>query len=617
MTKFASVVKRFPQKDRKMRIKKQKTTQTLVFIQKNVIMKIPKTLLSRGKNMLKTKIISSQQKAFIDDSIDHYPRLEKISVLRGEKLSFQLLYVDEGEEYLPVRPYCNIEVKGALAKHVIIRDVRNVPVERPINPDKYDSNYLRTTPGIYPDILTPLRYGGKMIISRNKLRSLWIELEIPTDAEGSYDIDVSISLIGAAVGDTETAELSGAPISTDRLTVDVIAAALPEQKLIFTQWFYADCLASYYNVPVWSDQHFAIIENFVKTGVKRGRNMLYTPLLTPALNVLEPYRRVPTQLVDVTCTNGVYSFGFDNLDRWVDMCDRSGVKYLEISHFYHQDQARHSAKVYGMMNGKYTEIFGWNTLSTDPEYVRFLREMITAFLSHMKKRGDDKRCYFHISDEPKLKNLDQYLTVKNNIADLLSDYVIMDALSDFEFYKSGAVDCPVPVTRCATPFINAGVKDLWTYYAGFTTVKYSNCIVSVPSWRTRSIGMQLYKYNIVGFLHWGYNYYNNRASGDAINPYLDLGGEDWVPAGDTFMVYPNSDGTPLESLRMVVFEEAIQDIRAMQLAEACSSHEEVVAAMEKALGDEITFERCALNEDEMLKVREAVNELIRRNCSEI
>lgn len=565
--------------------------------------------------MLQTKIISSQQKAFIDDSIEAYPRLQNISVLQGEKLSFQLLYVDTGKEYLPIRPYCTLGIKGELASGARVRDVRNVPVDRPVHPDRHDENYLRTTPGIYPDILTPLRYGGKITVARDKLRSLWIELEIPEDAKGIYELDLSINLIGAAVGDTDNAELGGEPISTDRLTVDVIPATLPRQELIFTQWFYADCLAAYYNVPVWSDRHFEIIENFARVGAARGRNMIYTPLLTPALNVLEPYKRVPTQLVDVTLTNGVYTFDFANLDRWVDMCDRLGIQYLEISHFYHQDQAKHSAKVYGTVDGEYTEIFGWKTLSTDPEYVRFLREMITAFLSHMKARGDDKRCYFHISDEPKIASLEHYLTVKNNIADLLSGYVIMDALSNFEFYKSGAVDCPIPVTPHVDPFLEAGVKDLWTYYAGFTTVKYSNCLVAVPSWRTRSIGMQMYKYNIAGFLHWGFNYYNNRASGDAINPYLDLGGEDWVPAGDTFVVYPDTDGTPLESLRIITLEEALQDIRAMRLAEQLTSHQEVVAAMEEAFGAEITFERCAVNEDEMLRVRAAVNELIRQNLS--
>ena len=45
-------------------------------------------------------------------------------------------------------------------------------------------------------------------------------------------------------------------------------------------------------------------------------------------------------------------------------------------------------------------------------------------------------------------------------------------------------------------------------------------------------------------------------------------------------------------------------------AEALTSHEKVVEVMEKALGDTITFERCAHSADEMLRVREAVNTLI-------
>jgi hypothetical protein len=35
--------------------------------------------------------------------------------------------------------------------------------------------------------------------------------------------------------------------------------------------------------------------------------------------------------------------------------------------------------------------------------------------------------------------------------------------------------------------------------------------------------------------------------------------------------------------------------------------------MERALGDRITFRRCAHTEGEMLAVREAVNEIIRAN----
>jgi hypothetical protein len=366
-------------------------------------------------------------------------------------------------------------------------------------------------------------------------------------------------------------------------------------------------------VTAWSDRHWEIIENFAKAAAKRGRNMLYTPLLTPALNVLEPFERVPTQLVDVTVVRGEYFFGFEKVDKWVDMCDRIGIKYFEISHFYNQDQAQHSAKVYGTVDGEYKQIFGWETLALDPEYIRFLREMITAFIAHMKGRGDDKRCYYHISDEPGLECLEHYKAVKEEIVDLIAEYPIMDALSDYEFYKTGALPLPVPTTHDAHVFVENGVEKLWVYYACNQVVDYSNCYLAMPYYRTRSLGMQLYKYKIAGFLHWGYNYYNNAGSGDCINPYLDLSGEDWVPAGDTFIVYPGGDGTPLESIRSITMDEVMQDIRAMKLAESLTSHDNVVQAMENALGREITFDRCCESADEMQSVREAVNRIITDN----
>ena len=551
--------------------------------------------------MLKTKFVSSQIKAFLDDKIDSFAPLKTISALGGERLSLCFLYVDEGEPYLPARPLAELMLEGELAQYTTVRDVRVVPVDRPGVPDKFDDQYLRTQPGLYPDLLTPLRYGGKVVISRDKLRSLWLEVEIPTGFSGTSTLSITLT-----EPETKTA-------ATESVEISVIAANLPEQKLLFTQWFYADCLASYYNVPAWSEEHWRIVENFAANNAKRGRNVLYTPLLTPFLNVLPGYHRNPAQLVDVTVVGGEYSFNFSNLDRWVDMCNRVGIQYLEISHFYQQHYGKHAAHVYATVDGEYKRLFGWETMAQDAEYRHFLRELLSAFIAHMKTRGDDHRCIYHVLDEPTLEELEIYKNVKAAIGDLLEGYKIVDALSDFEFYQEGILEHPVPVLSNVEPFLEAKVPDLWVYYACNEVVEYTNCYLAMPSWRTRSLGMQLYKYPfITGFLHWGYNYYNNRASGDAINPFIDLGGEDWVPAGDTFMVYPDSDGTPLESIRLMVLEEAMQDVRAMQLCEHYYSHEEVVAAMEAVLGEPITFKRCAHSEEEMLKVREVINEMIRK-----
>ena len=135
----------------------------------------------------------------------------------------------------------------------------------------------------------------------------------------------------------------------------------------------------------------------------------------------------------------------------------------------------------------------------------------------------------------------------------------------------------------------------------------------MPSARTRSIGMQIYKYDIVGFLHWGYNFYNTQYSHNAIDPYRDTSGDGWVPAGDCFSVYPAPDGKAYETLRIIVFYEALQDIKAMKLAERLCGKETVIKTIETAFGSEITFDECARTPDEILHIREAINDLIKNN----
>ncbi len=548
--------------------------------------------------MLKTKLVSSQEKIFLDNLIDSIPALTSISALRGEVLSMQLLYVDDGEPELPFRSEFDIQIEGLPKSNYSIRDIRMLPVERPVDPNRIDEGYLRTVPGLYPDLLTPLRYGGKAVIGRNKLRSIWIEVTIPDNSTGELPIAVTLSSADKEIQNTE------------RVTVRVIPNKLPPQTMHFTQWLYCDCLANYYNEEPFSDRHFAIVEAFAKAAAKRGRDTLYTPLFTPPLNVRMGCERLPSQLIKVTLTNGIYAFDFSLVDRWVDMCDRIGIKYLEISHLYQQDNAEHAATVYATVDGEYCRLFSWETLALDRKYQQFLREMLTAFITHMKARGDDHRCIFHISDEPYLDHMSHYCNVKNAVADILDKYIILDAMSDVDFYKTGVLDHPVPTTESAVDFIEAGAKDLWVYYACNQVLGFSNCYLAMPSFRTRSLSFQLYKFNIAGFLHWGYNYYNNRDSGDAINPYLDLSGEDWVPAGDAFTVYPASDGTPLESIRMMTLQEVMQDVRAMQLCEQYYSHDEIVAAIEDVLGFTITFSRCAATAEQMLSVREKINEMI-------
>ena len=188
----------------------------------------------------------------------------------------------------------------------------------------------------------------------------------------------------------------------------------------------------------------------------------------------------------------------------------------------------------------------------------------------------------------------------------------MDALSSIEFYDMGIIEHPIPANNRIRPFLEANIPGLWTYYCVSQPIDVSNRFHAMPGWRNRSIGMQIYKHNIHGFLQWGYNFYNNQFSGDPINPYYEQSADYAFQGGDAFSVYPAMDGTALESPRLAVFYEGLQDIKAMKLAESLTSHDEVVKAMEDCFGRSIEFNACAKSSYEMLRVRETVNSIIKK-----
>lgn len=554
--------------------------------------------------MFRTKIVSSLENCFWDSKIDDFNAIDRLSALKNERISFQLLCSFD-ESSTVRRILFDLKIDGEMARYVKVREVMGVPAAMPVMPNVPADNYLRTEPGLYPDLLIPLRYDSRVSVVYHNLCAIWVEIdlsEVNDVKAGEYSLNFSL-VDGEHVA------------STAKITLDIIDAELPPQSLIFTQWFHCDCLASYYNCDVWSERHWEIVENFAQMARKNGVNLLLTPVFTPSLDTYVGGERLTVQLVGVTKNNNEYSFDFSKLDRWIDMCDRIGIEYFEISHFFTQWGANHAPKIMATVDGEYKKIFGWETDATSDEYTCFLRTFITAFLDHMKSRGDDKRCFFHVSDEPTEVQLESYKSAKAIVSDLLEGYPIMDAISSYEFYSKGILEIPIPCNDHIKPFIENKVPGLWTYYCSAQWRDVSNRFLSMPSYRNRSIGMQMYKYDIVGFLHWGYNFYNTMRSYDAINPYTDTCGDGWWPAGDTFSVYPASDGTALESLRIIVFYEALQDMRAMTLAESIYGKDAVVEAIETAFGSEIAFDKCARSSEQMLAVRNAVNELIRKGIS--
>ena len=172
----------------------------------------------------------------------------------------------------------------------------------------------------------------------------------------------------------------------------------------------------------------------------------------------------------------------------------------------------------------------------------------------------------------------------------LKGYPIIDALSDYEFYESGAVRKPVTYIREIQPFLDHKVEGLWAYYCGCTgSGNRTSRMLAMPLSRTRILGVQLWLNRIEGFLHWGYNFYYNENSYDRLDPFLYTDGEYFAPSGDMFLVYPGIDGTAWESIRLNAMREAMEDIRLLNLCEERIGREATEKIVLESAGGKLSF----------------------------
>ncbi|MBQ1224090.1 MAG: DUF4091 domain-containing protein, partial [Oscillospiraceae bacterium] len=398
---------------------------------------------------------------------------------------------------------------------------------------------------------------------------------------------------------------------TTELCADIsyVAAELPKQTFIMTKWFYCDCLADYYHVEAFSEEHWKIVENYVKSAVRLGQNMILTPIHTPPLDTYVGGERTTVQLIDVRLDNGEYSFNFDGLKRWIKMCLDCGIEYFEMAHLYSQWGATCAPKIMATVDGEYRRLFGWETPALGGEYGKYLSKMLPALAEVLRELGVAEKCRFHVSDEPHGNMLEHYSKVRDQARAYLPGFIFMDALSDFSFYEQGAVESPAVASDSGDmqKFMDCKDLDLWVYYCCGQVKDVSNSFIAMPYQRTRILGLQAYVLDIKGFLNWGFNFYNAQVSKYRIDPYFTTDSDGAFPAGDAFIVYPGEKGEPMESLRYMALRDGLHDLRALQLLESLAGRDFVLGLVKEFAGMDITLASYPRNIDFLPSLRAAVN----------
>ena len=524
------------------------------------------------------KQISSLEKIRIGDKLN-MPELTNTKVLKGERYSYQIAIVSD------VSLVGKFEIESPLLPYIRTYAVNQSVMDNPTTIAVREIDLITDEPGLMPDLLTPLSEQNNIIQARSYYgkvasnpQTVWIEVNLPKDiAKGSYPIT------------SRLIQEDGTILFEKTMTLTVLDGCIEEQTLLYTRWFYVDCISNYHGVEIYSDEHFALIEAYLREAVDVGINMILVPIHTPPLDTAVGTTRPCVQLVDIKKEGDTYTFGFEKLRRFVAICKRAGIKYYEMAHMFSQWGAKFAANIMVEENGVKSYLFGWNVAATDPRYQDFLRQYVAAVYGEMKALGVADHTYFHISDEPNINNIEAYQAAAEIIKPLIGESKTFDALSKYEFYEKGLVECPVTCISHIDEFLKHDIPNQWAYYCCDPQSIYTNSFMAMTSHRTRILGVLLYKFDIKGFLHWGLNFYNSALSLSEINPYVTSAAGGSYPSGDAFILYPSKTGA-YPSIRGKITYEAIGDLNLCRTLEKYIGRDAVVKMIDEVAGGDVRFD---------------------------
>ncbi len=460
----------------------------------------------------------------------------------------------------PVR----MKVRSDFGESLRVYEVRLLPSDFPAIRTEGDTD-CRDCPGLFPELLAPC--GDEVGLAYNQWRAFYFE--VPEPRRGEYSIEVEI----------EGEFLRGSA----RLGVTVSPLSLPISPLIATMWSYYDAYAMAHSCEIYSDAYFDILSDYLKTYVGHGFNVLFAPLFDVRFDFDRDNCVVGEQTVGVERGIEGYRFDFTRLEKLIACGRRAGLEYIEFSHLFSAWGAKCAVRVADRAGNP---LFGPDTDGMSEEYLTFLKQLLRALSSLTERLGCSEKCFLHLSDEPRACDADRYAEIVRRLQPELSAFRRMEALSDLVYTERGLVDYPVVISNKISPFLERKTQRLFAYYCWENATGCSNRAFGHSLARVRAIGVQLYRGDCAGFLHWGYNAWFRGLTRRYLDAFSDTSAGGVFPSGDAWVVYPGG----AVSIRLKALHEALIDERFLRAAEKKLGRAAVVAKIDELFGKEIRFD---------------------------
>jgi hypothetical protein len=466
---------------------------------------------------------------------------------RGEHATFQ--FVVRSQENVSS---LKLEVSDLKYNDEVISDIqvgyigyvrigRNTP-----NPSR---DKLFTVNGFYPDPIVPRE---SVDLSANETQPIWVTVSIPADVSaGNYE--------GVA---TLTGQVRGRSFEVNHpIQVKVYPVTIDHTSLWVTNWY----SISPHNIELvlgegkmesFMDRYWSFVKLLAAKMAEYRQNVALISPLFLAEYSLDP--------------EGAYEIDFARFDQTVDIFREAGViGRIEGGHFGTREGGWISDFVVFVPKVEEdTTIFEKHRMSSDTAR-RFYSKFIPTLMDHLKEKGWDKIYMQHLMDEPIPENIKSYVEVARFVEKLAPDLKIVEAChskdldntvdiwvpqldymdQDYEFYKKRA---------------EAG-DEIWFYTCLNPKGEYANRFIELPLIKTRILHWINYRYNIPGYLHWGFDFWRGGDPYDETTS-IQLEGGTILPGGDAWIVYPG-DSALHSSIRLEAMRDGIVDYELLKMLE--------------------------------------------------
>lgn len=477
--------------------------------------------------MTKYSIESSSKWLYPDDIADlNAERSAKVISAKGGYASFQVLFNDldigdslkcffeSPDDFYPeaFQEY-DVNVTHNTGVHGFIADYNTA------------KDYVtREAPFRVYDALKPMTSDCKV---RASTEAVYISIKVPGSAHsGIYDLTAIIK-----IGENTVIEIP--------ITLEVTKAVIAMESLYITNWFSIRSMAASHEIEPYTERHWDMIRYYGEA-MRRGRQNCF-------------WITWDTVIMSGTFESG-YTFDFTRTKRLIEMYLGMGFTCIE------------GAPVCGRESWEKTIFYvhapdGSHEALSEKGYT-YLSQLLTAWKEFFDDNEWTNLLIQHIGDEPHNECANDYRILAGIVRKYLPGVPLIEAIETHTLY--GALDIWVPKNDYFSRNMEAlnnqrkNGDRIWIYTCCIPGGFYANRLLDMPLLRTRMIHWGNYKYDIEGFLHWGLNHWRRDQ-----NPFEETcpanGPTNFLPAGDTNIVYPGDDGDVWISMRLEQMRAGAED----------------------------------------------------------